>query len=99
MRDSDDRRERDRGVLHQQFLDLTRVDVEAAANDQILGTVDDVVVAVCVLPGEIPRTEPAITQDFAGCLGAVEVALHYVVAPDRNLADGAGPGDIAPVVI
>src|SRR4051812_36481881 len=46
VRDADDRDHGDGRVLHEHLLELAGVHVEAAADDHVLGAIDDVVVAV-----------------------------------------------------
>src|SRR6185437_6527703 len=76
-----------RRVLVQDFLDLARVDVVAAPDDQVLFAVDDVEVAVFVDPGQVPAAEPAVGDRLGGGLGLAQVALHHVGALDDDLAD------------
>src|SRR5205085_10129716 len=52
---------RHRRVTHRQILDLRRVDVVPAADDQILLAADDLEVAVRIEAAEIARHEPART--------------------------------------
>ena len=84
---ADHRGQRDVRVRHQHLLDLARVHVVAAADDHVLGPVDDVVPAVLVPAGEVAGAEPAVVDGLVGGLGPVVVALHDVVALDRDLAD------------
>src|ERR1022692_2891465 len=90
MGDPDDSGLGDRRVLVQDLLDLARVDVVAAANDQLLLAVHDEEVAVLVHPGEVTRAEPAVRDRLGRRLGLPPVALHHVVPADRDLADLAG---------
>src|SRR5829696_7900146 len=77
----------DGGVLVEHLLDLARVDVVAAADDHVLLAVDDEEVAVLVDLRHVPGAEPAVAHDLLGGVLAVPVALHHVVALDRDLAD------------
>jgi hypothetical protein len=79
-------------VAEQDLLDLARVDVVAAADDQVLLAVDDEQVAVVVAVGEVAGVEPAALERLRGLLGLVVVALHDVVAADDDLADVLLPG-------
>src|SRR3546814_3135573 len=54
--------EADVRVREQDLLDLARIDVEAAAQDHVLGPVDDVVEAVGVLAGQVAGAEPAVVD-------------------------------------
>ena len=74
-------------VLVERLLDLARVDVVAAADDQVLLAVDDEEVAVLVLLGHVAGEEPAVGDGLLGLLLLAPVALHHVLAPDRDLAD------------
>src|SRR5207249_2307965 len=58
-----------------------------AADDHVLLPVHDVQVAVGVAGAHVAGTEPALgIGDLRGRLGPPEVALHHVVAADRDLA-------------
>jgi hypothetical protein len=96
VRDADHGGLGDRRVLVEDLLDLTRVDVVAAADDQVLLAVDDEEVAVGVLAGQVAGAEPPVGDRLPGRLLAGPVALHQTVAPDRDLADLAGR-DVAAV--
>ena len=85
--DADHRRFADLRVLVEHLLDLARVDVVAAADDQVLLAVDDVEVAVLVDAGHVAAVEPAAAHRLRGRVGALPVALHDVVAADHDLAD------------
>ena len=74
-------------MLVEHLLDLARVDVVAAADDQVLLAVDDVEVAVLVGAGHVAAVEPAAAHRLRGRLGLLPVALHDVVAADQDLAD------------
>src|SRR3954462_13629221 len=74
-------------VLVEDLLDLARVDVVAAADDQLLLAVDDEEVAVLVDLAHVAGVEPAVDDPLVGFLGLVPVALHDVVALDGDLAD------------
>src|SRR5215210_2852925 len=76
-----------RGVLVEHLLDLARVDVVAAADDQVLLAVDDEEVAVLVHAGHVAGVEPAAAHAVLRGLGPAPVALHDVVAADDDLAD------------
>ena len=51
-----------RRVLVQDGLDLDAVHVLAAADDHVLGPVDDVDEALVVEPGDVARVEPAVGE-------------------------------------
>ncbi len=52
----------DRRVGQQRVLDDRRVDVVTAADDQVLGSADEVDEAVVVDPGQVPGVQPAVAQ-------------------------------------
>src|SRR5215468_5974868 len=80
----------DRGVLVQHFLDLARIHVETAADDQVLLPIDDVEEAVAVLHSQIACVEPAVPDRVRGRVRALPVALHHIVPADGDLTDLAG---------
>ena len=57
-------------VLVERLLDLARVDVVAAADDQVLLAVDDEEVAVLVLLGHVAGEEPAVLDGLLGVLAS-----------------------------
>ena len=77
----------DVGVGVDDLLDLARVHVHAAAQDHVLLAVDDREVALVVHGREVAGAEPAVGDGLGGRLGLAPVALHHVVAADRDLAD------------
>ena len=78
------------GVEH--LLDLARIDVVAAADDEILLAVDDEQEAVLVDVAEVAGAHPAAGEGRLGGLGIVVVALHHVDAADHHLADVVAAG-------
>jgi hypothetical protein len=68
------------------------------AHDHVLGAVDDVVVAVPVAAADVPGAEPAVADRLGGGFRAVQIALHHVVAADRDLAV-LSVGHRAPLVV
>src|SRR5690606_16378585 len=96
VRHAHHRRVRDPLVRHEDLFDLARVDAEAAADDHVLGPVDDRVIAVGVAGGDVTGAEPAVAHHLGRGLRAAVVALHDVVAADRDLA-GALALDRLPV--
>jgi hypothetical protein len=71
-------------VLVQHLLDLARVDVVAAADDEVLLAVDDEQVAVVVGVAEVAGVEPAVLERLRRRLGLV------VVAPTWSAPAGSG---------
>ena len=76
------------GVAVQGALDLDRGDVLAARDDDVLGAVLDLDVAVLVHHAEIAGVKPAALEGGCGGFGILQVALHDVVAAHHDLADG-----------
>jgi hypothetical protein len=77
----------DGGMLVEHLLDLPRVDVVAAADDQVLLPVHDVEVAAGVDPGQVTGVEPAVADRLGGGLGALPVALHHVREATGEVSD------------
>src|SRR5712692_10299775 len=79
------------GMAHREVLDPGRVDVVAAADDQILFAPDDFEAALVVEPSEIARHEPAAAVErILGRLLVVEITKHQAGAAPTDLADLAG---------
>ena len=75
------------GRMHaEDFLNLTRVDIRATADDQVLFAVRNVKVAVLVQEAHVTRVVPAVAQGLRRGLGLVPVALHDQVTADHDLA-------------
>ena len=74
----------------QEVLDLHRVDVLAARDDDVLFAVHQVDEAVLVLAGHIAGVEPAVVEHLICGLGVLVVALHDAGAVDGQLAHVAG---------
>ena len=75
-------------MLVEDLFDLARIHVVAAADDQLLLAIDDEEVAVLVDSRHVAGVEPAVGVDrLRGRVGPVPVALHHVVAADRDLTD------------
>src|SRR6185437_638820 len=84
--DAHDRGLPDRRVLVEHLLDLARVDVVAAADDQLLLAVHDVEVAVLIDAAHVAGVQPAVDDRLGRRLRPLPVALHHVVAADDDLA-------------
>ena len=77
-------------MLVEQFLDLARGDVLAAADDDLLQPPGDAEVAVGLAQGDVAGVQPTVGVDGLGRgLGHVIVAQHHVVAPAAEFAGGA----------
>ena len=75
------------GMLVEHLLDLARVDVVAAPDDQVLLAIHDEEVPVLVDLGHVAGAEPAgLVDRVRRRLRALPVALHDVVAADHDLA-------------
>ena len=77
-------------MLEQDFLDLAWVYVRAAGDDQILGTVLEVEIAVAVEGADIAGMEPAAFQRGCARLRISPIARHHDVAPAQDFAALAG---------
>src|SRR5712691_4853510 len=76
------------GMAHREVLDPGRVDVVAAADDQILFAADDFEATLIIEPSEIARHEPAAAVErILGRLLVVEIAEHQAGAAPADLAD------------
>jgi hypothetical protein len=74
------------GVAEQEFLDLARVDVLAAADQHVLGAADDVAVALGVDRGQVAGVHPAVAHRLARAFGVAPVAEHHRVAAHQQFA-------------
>ena len=70
----------------QHLFDLARVDVGAAADDQVLGAVEQRQVAVVVQPANVAGGQPAATDGAGRGLGVAPVASHDQFAAHTDLA-------------
>src|SRR5882724_5279642 len=75
-----------RRVPVEHVLDLQRRNVLAAGDDDVLGAVLDLDVAVGLHHREIARAEPAAREGVLGRPAVLEVALHGDVAAEHDLA-------------
>src|SRR5579862_5491965 len=82
----------DRRMAHREILDLRRVDVVAAADDEVLLAADDLEAAPVIEAAKIARHEPALAVERAfGRFLVVEVPQHQAGAAPADLADFARP--------
>ena len=91
LADTHHRRLGHRGVRVEHVLDLTRVHVEAAADDQVFLALDDVEEPVGVEPPDVAGVQPAVAQGARRLLGQAVVAEHHVRSAHADLtrvADG-----------
>lgn len=93
VRGADDGDLRDAGEVGERQLDLSRVDLGAAADDDVIGASDEVEVIVEVDPAHILGAEPAIAgEGAAGGVWVAPVASHDVGREDADAADAVGVG-------
>ena len=83
----DDRGFEHRRVRRERALDLDRRDVLAARDDDVLGAVPDLDVAVGMHHREVAGAEPAVGRGLARRVVVAVVAEHHVVAAQRDLAE------------
>src|SRR5208283_3843346 len=76
----------DPGMAHQYFLDFARVDVVPTAQDHVFLAIDDGDESVGIFRAEIARTEPALDDRRARCLGVVEIPFEDAMSADHDLA-------------
>src|SRR5437016_482242 len=87
VRNPDRRRLRDRRVHEQDLLNLSRIDVVAGTQDQVLLAVYDGEISVLVHLRDVAGQEPSVLQDRRRLLRLVPISLHHLRTPDRELAD------------
>src|SRR5438067_2214448 len=74
---ADHRRFSDGGMAKQRFLDLPRIDVRSAADDQILRAILEGEKASGVHCAQIAGVEPAARQRARRCVGIAPITLHH----------------------
>jgi hypothetical protein len=82
----------------QHALDFDRGDVLAAGNDDVLGAVLDLQVAVGMHHAEVAGPEPAIGNRLAGGNLVLVVAEHHIVAAQRDFTERLPVGGHVPAV-
>jgi len=85
-------------VLLDDLLNLGRVNVEAAGNDDIVRPVQQVDVAVLVELPDIARVDPTVLDSLGCLLGKLIVALHLVGRPGDDFAGLVRFGDLGAVL-
>src|SRR5450830_887901 len=70
------------GVFINNFLNITRVDIEAACNNDVLLAVDDIEITIFVYSGNIAGMQPAVAQSFGRLCGIIPVPLHHLRTSD-----------------
>src|ERR1700733_1800752 len=89
MRDADHAGVDDGGMLVERILDFDAVDVFAAADQHVLGAIEDVTETLGVETGDIAGAQPAIDERFRGGLWILPVAADDARALDHELAHAA----------
>src|ERR1700688_1057066 len=85
--DAEDLHVLDLGMAIEEFLDLARVEVLAAADHHVLDAADDVAIAFGVDHGDVARMHPAIgIEHVGGFLRLVPIAEHDAVAAGAEFA-------------
>ena len=82
------RRKLHRRMPVERDLDLDARNVLAARDDDVLGAVLDLDIAVGVLDREVAGVHPAAAERFGRRLGLLQIAEHHGVAAHHDLADG-----------
>jgi hypothetical protein len=80
------RRAAPRVVTHQAALHLHRRDVLATRDDDVLGPVRDLQIAVGCITAMSPEWKYPPAEGLGGRLGVLQVALHHRIAADHDLA-------------
>ena len=74
-------------MAQQEFLDLARIDVLAAADQHVLDPADDLAIALGVDGGQVAGVHPALGVDrLARALQVAPVAAHHQVAAGAQFA-------------
>jgi hypothetical protein len=97
--DADHSRLGHRRVPVQHVLDLARIHVVAAADDELLLAADKEQEPVLVEVAEVTGAQPVTGEGASGRLGAIEVSLHHVRAAGDDLAHVLRAGRQRPVVV
>src|SRR5690606_30458668 len=100
VRHRDDRCFQNSWMLCKGLLHFDRRDVLTAGDDEVLGSVAYLDVAVGIANGEVTSTEPAVRYRCRGCYFVAKVASHDVVAANGDLSEcGAIGGDLCAVLV
>ena len=90
IRDARDAGLAHRRMLQQHRLDLGRVHVLAARDDQVVASVEHLQAAVGVEAADVAGVQPAALERARRRLGIVQVALHHGRSAHQDLARRAG---------
>ena len=80
-------------MLTERCLDLDRIDVHAAADDHVLGAVDEEEVATRIEISEIPGPQPTVAQSIGGGLRVLVIFKQLIGRCHFHLADLANSRD------
>ncbi|MCY1313475.1 hypothetical protein D9M70_640020 [compost metagenome] len=72
-------------MLGQAVLDLGGIDVKAAADDHVLGTVHQIQIAIAVHARHIAGMQPVALENLGVFLGAVQITVHHQRAAHAQL--------------
>src|ERR1700753_19271 len=76
----------DTGMIQENALNLGRIDVLAAGDDQVLLAVMDPEITICIAAADIARAIPAVVQGFASCGFVSPIFEEDVGTTYRDLA-------------
>ena len=74
------------GLLHEKLLDFTRIDVEAAGDDEVTQAPAQGVVAVRRNGGQVSGVEPSVAKDGPGSFRLPPIAPEDIRALQPDLA-------------
>src|SRR5690606_36382375 len=80
-------------------LDLLRIDVEAAGDDEVLGAADDMNVAALIDRRDVAGDEEAVLAEFRGCLLRLAPVAAEDVRPLRLEHSDRAPRQRLPVLV
>ena len=71
---------------HDRFLDVARVDLEAAGDDHVLETIGQIDIAVGVQMADIAGRQASVGENLGRLVGAFPVSRHHLGAGDADFA-------------
>ncbi len=92
IRAGDDRGFHDRRMAVKRLLDLERGNVFAARDDDVLGAILDLDIAVRVHDREVAGVEPAAVEALLGGRLVLQIALHQGITAQHQFADRGAVG-------
>ena len=75
-------------MLEQRILDLDRRNIFAAGDDDVLGAVLELNIAVLMHHAEVAGMKPAAVEGGVGGVLVLQIALHDDIAEKHHLAHG-----------